>query len=266
MFSIGQDPMRMEATPERVLAVCRMIAKQEMSETDLYAAMTLGQSPDKKLDEVNRSLEVAKTDLGLLSDEDGILRLAVPEEIIASPVSFRRYVASKVFPRTQLTFVLFTKWVISQNERIFSLEKWETLAMTARAEVAALSGMNENAGLGWRFWAAFLGIGYLNGTMILPNMTIRLQDLLAMEYQKNHEFGKPIAAKDFTLWLRSKLPEVDFSDALPLALSAGLRTLHDLQLVHLETRPDTERIPLYYVDADPFNEFSHITVLEGVCA
>ena len=51
---------------------------------------------------------------------------------------------------------------------------------------------------------------------------------------------------------------------LPLALSAGLRTLHELGLIKLETWRDSNRIFLYPVDGDPINDFSHITVTEEV--
>ena len=264
MFMNAPDPMRMEPTPERVLAVCRFIAGRDMSRADLQDAMTLGTSGGKAVPEVTQSLAVAQNELELIQEKDGLLLLAVPEEVIASPASFRRAIAGKVFARKKSTFYLFTKWVISQNERIFSLGKWEALALTARDEVADLSGTNENAGLGWRFWAAFLGIGYLSGTIILPNMKIRLQDVLA-EYGHDYEYDNALAAKDFIRWLSGKLPEVDFQEPIPLALSAGLRTLNDLQLIRLEIRPDTERIPLYYVDGDRFNEFSNISVRKEVC-
>ena len=48
-----------------------------------------------------------------------------------------------------------------------------------------LAALNENAVLGWRFWAAFLGLGYLSGTMIIPNMKLRLEDILATTYTEN---------------------------------------------------------------------------------
>lgn len=60
------------------------------------------------------------------------------------------------------------------------------------------------------------------------------------------------------------MPEVDMSGKLPLAFSAGLRTLHELGLIKLETWRDSNRVFLYSVDGDPINDFSHITVRKEV--
>ena len=51
---------------------------------------------------------------------------------------------------------------------------------------------------------------------------------------------------------------------LPLALSAGLKTLHELGMIELKTWRDSDRVALYHVDGDPINDFSHITVKEAV--
>ena len=50
-----------------------------------------------------------------------------------------------------------------------------------------------------------------------------------------------------------------------MAVSAGLRTLHELDIIKLEARRDTDRIKLYFVDGDPIDEFSHISVREEAC-
>lgn len=102
------------------------------------------------------------------------------------------------------------------------------MAKTCGSEVKELSALNENAVLGWRFWAAFLGLGYLSGTMIIPNMKLRLEDILATTYTEKFRYDETILAQDFMLWLSTKLPEVEIESKLPLALSAGLRTLHEL--------------------------------------
>ena len=138
------------------------------------------------------------------------------------------------------------------------------MAKTCASEISELSQLDENAVLGWRFWATFLGIGYLNRTMFLPNMKLRLQDILASDFNKKLEFGKAIRAMDFMEWLSPRIPEVNIGNRLPLALSAGLRTLHELGLIKLETWPDSERIILFQIDGDPINDFSHITVREEV--
>ncbi len=265
MFKKNPDGMRMEPTPERVLSVCRLVAQKRVTRDEIRDILTLGKVGDKELDEIDKSIVVASEELGVIKMKDNYFELAVSKEIISSTVAFRRFVASKVFAQSDTTFSMFSKWIIDQNDRLFSLEKWEVMAVTSGADNSELSAVDENAVLGWRFWAAFLGLGYLNRTMFLPNMKIRLQDIFATSYPQRFKYGETIRATEFIDWLSSKLPEVSFSNRLPLAVSAGFRTLHELGLIKLETWRDSNRVMLFFVDGDPINDFSHITVSEEVC-
>ena len=262
MFKNHPDPMRMEPTPERVLAVCKMIEKQPMPKDELVQTMTLGgENPD-----VNASITVALEELHSIDQIDGKLKLVAPDAVLESPTSFRKYVSARVFQNQDSTFFRFSKWLIEQNDRIFALGKWEVLATTARSESSSLEGMNENAVLGWRFWAAFLGLGYLSGTILIPNMKIRIQDVLSTEFSKQFAFDQTIRAEDFLSWIASRIQEVDYRKGnLPLAFSAGLRTMNALGLIDLQMQRDTDVIRLYNVDGDPNNAFSHIVVREEVC-
>ena len=264
MFKVNPDGMRMEPTPERVISVCRLIAHKSMTRDEVRSAMTLGSNDEKELDQINKSVNVALEELSIIKAQADNLVLAVDPDVIASPATFRRYVSSRVFAAKDTTFHMFTKWLISQNERIFSLKSWEGMAKTCGSEVKELSALNENAVLGWRFWAAFLGLGYLSGTMIIPNMKLRLEDILATTYTEKFRYDETILAQDFMLWLSTKLPEVEIESKLPLALSAGLRTLHELGLIKLEMWSDSTPIMLYYVDGDPINGFTHISVKEAI--
>lgn len=264
MFKVNPDSMRMEPTPERVLSVCRLIAHESMTRDEVRKAMTLDNNDEKELDQINKSINVALEELSLIKAEADYLILAVDPVVIASPTAFRRYVSSRVFSAKDTTFHIFTKWLINQNERIFSLKSWEGMAKTCGSEMKELSALNENAVLGWRFWAAFLGLGYLSGTMIIPNMKLRLEDILATTYTEKFKYNETILAQDFMLWLSTKMPEVEISGKLPLALSAALRTLHEVGLVKLETWSDSTPVMLYYVDGDPINGFTHISVKEAM--
>ena len=263
MFKTNPDSMRMEPTPERVYALCRMAAYQRMTREELKNALTLGSSNEKANTQINHTLSVAIDELHILRTKDGYLELAADKEILSNPTQFRRFVAHEAFQKSDSTFFLFSKWIIGKNDEIFKMTNWEVMGATCASEVTELSKVNENAVLGWRFWAAYLGLGYLNGTMFLPNMKLRLQDILAMEFASAFQYDETIRATDFIIWLSSRMPEVDCSGKLPLALSAALRTLDELDLIHLETWRDSNRVMLFYVDGDR-NDFSHITVRKGV--
>jgi hypothetical protein len=168
MFKANPDGMRMEPTPERVLSVCRLVAHKSMTREEIRRAMMLGVNDEHELDQINKSINVALEELSIIKAEADKLVLTVEPDIISSAVTFRRFVSKRVFADKDTTYHMFTKWVISQNERIFTMRTWEGMAATCKSESKELSALNENAVLGWRFWAAFLGVGYLSGTMIFP--------------------------------------------------------------------------------------------------
>ena len=128
MFKVNPDGMRMEPTPERVLSVCRLIAHKSMTRDEVRKAMTLGINDEKELDQINKSINVALEELSIIKAQADNLVLAVDPSVIASATAFRRYVSSRVFSAKDTTFHMFTKWLVSQNERIFSLKSWEGMA------------------------------------------------------------------------------------------------------------------------------------------
>ena len=264
MFKTHPDGMLPEPTPERVLAVCNMAAKQPMEKEEMQRLLTMNWKADTDYSIVRASMEVAVDDLGLLQIKDGLICYRADPGIIASPTAFRRYISNKVFSIEDSTFTKFSKWIIALNERLFSLRRWEVMAKTCKEESVDIRNVGENDVLGWRFWAVFLGLGYLSGTMLIPNMKLRVQDILATSFSDRFQYGEAILAKDFIQWITPRLPEADLRDRLPLAMSAGLRTLHELGLIKLESWPDSVRVQLYRIDGDPVNDFSHITVYEEV--
>ena len=139
MFKVNPDGMRMEPTPERVLSVCRLIAYKSMTREEVRKAMTLGLNDEKGVAQINASIDVALKELSLIKAENEILKLAVDPSVIASSTAFRRYVSSRVFSAKDTTFYMFTKWLVSQNERIFSLKTWEGMAKICGSEVKELS-------------------------------------------------------------------------------------------------------------------------------
>ena len=264
MFRKNYDSMRMEPTPERVLAVCRLASQRRMSRDQLKEYLTLGQLGDKEVDTVNRALTVALDELHLVQEKNSVITYVGPDGALKSGKSFRQCASAVIFGAKDSTFVLFSKWLINKNEELFSLNNWETIAATCSKEESELARIDENAVLGWRFWATFLGLGYLSGTMFLPNMKVRLQDLLETSFPQKFPYDEGIRAEEFITWLTPKMPEVDFERTLPLALSSAFRTLQELGLIQLETWQDSKRVNLYHVDAELINDFSHITVSKGV--
>lgn len=265
MFTKHPDNMRMEPTPERVYSICRLICQNSISKDDLKELVSLGKSSisSSSSSTINYSLDVAEKDLDIIRLKDGKYSIAVDPAILNSPQSFRQYVAKKAFSDEDSTFFLFSRWYISKNEDVFALGNWEVQSKVAEREISKLRGIDGNAALGWRFWAAYLGLGYLNETTLIPNMKTRIQDVLATSFNKQFGFSEPVRAMDFISWADPLFPECGLKIGLPLGFSAGLRTLSELGLVTLDIKKDTDKISLYKVESE-INEFSHITVAKEV--
>ena len=120
--------------------------------------------------------------------------------------------------------------------------------------------------LGWRFWASFLGLGYVHGTELIPNMYIRVKDVLATEFSKSFAFDEEIPAAEFFNWLLAKVPEAKMpDDSINLALSSAIRTLRDMKEIDVKALMDAVPMYLYKIPEDNTNQISHIIVKEAVC-
>jgi hypothetical protein len=213
--------------------------------------------------EVSASIRTAE-ELGLIQNKDGVYSIIIPAEILNTYIGFRRYVSDRVFKQNETTFFIVTEWYLSQNEKIFAYDSWEDKAAAAVRD--GISGVGEHDMLGWRLWASFLGEGYLHARTLIPNMKIRLQDVLAARYNQDFSYGKEITAKDFLAWLRINIPEAaQTPDGRPtLGLSNGLRTLRECGLISARAQTDARRFELYPIEGEAFNEISHIEVKEVI--
>lgn len=263
MFNIHKDGMLPDATPERVYSICRMVADKSCSNSVLQKASSLYQEASQTLAEVSASIRVAE-ELGIIQNKDGIYNVIIPPEILNTYVGFRRYVSDRVFKQKDTTFFKVTEWYLSKNEKIFKYDSWEDKAATAVQD--GIENIKENDMLGWRFWASFLGEGYLHAQLLIPNMKVRLQDVLATQFSKSFMFDKEISAKEFLTWLQVIVPEVVLLTDAPLVLgiSNGLRTLSECDLISLRAQMDAQRYRLYSIEGEALNDFSHVTVKEVI--
>ena len=94
MFKSNPDLMRMAPTPERVLAMCRLIAQNPISEKDLREAMSLS-TVDIDAETIRRTLAVAQDELGIITNKDGLLTLTIDDSIISTAAAFRRFISSQ---------------------------------------------------------------------------------------------------------------------------------------------------------------------------
>lgn len=263
MFKTHKDGLRMEPTPERVYAVCKYSAQQRCSRDDLVAALSMFPNVAQNTGDIMAAIHVAE-ELSLLQTKDGSISFIGSKDILVSYIYFRRYVADRVFKQRETTFFKVTEWYISQNEVVFQYDTWEDKAAAIVRD--GIDSINENDFLGWRFWASFLGEGYLHNQILIPNMKVRIQDVLVSKFSETFKLGKIVPAYDFLQWLQIQIPEVSLQpdELVPLGVSSALRTMHELGLITLTAQMDATRVKLYPVEGEAFLDFSHIMVKEEI--
>ena len=264
MFKDYYDNMRPGPTPERVLAICRIVNGGKYSANEIRRICQLKAcdlEDNAPMEEgIGKAISAAE-ELGLISrDSAGIYHFDKSEDVISHHVSFRRFVQNTALSNRSSTFFKVTEWYIAQNEKVFAINKFQDLS--AEIIKAGLDRVDENDVLGWRFWMRFLGIAYQYNKTLIPNMNVRIQDAL-QEVPR----GTEMACAEMVEWIRTNMPEAASScsmNGLSLAVSNGLRTLAEEEKIEIISTPDAAKVGLYYLDGAELNDFSKIRIKEAV--
>lgn len=259
MFKKHYDRMRPGATPERVLSLARMIQQKPMGQMEVAKCCELKDDVQTASEGIRYTLSAAE-ELGLIENQEGKYQFIAEPATIASPEHFRKYVASKVLAKENSTFFKVTQWFVASNKKVLLLSKFADFA--AEIAKAGIDHVDENDVLGWRFWVRFLGIAYQYQTTLIPNMCVRLLDAM-QDLADRQEIG----CGEFLSWLKTNVPEAASScskDGMCLAVSNGLRTLHDLGKIEMVSANDAEKIYLYPLSGVRLNDFSAIVVKEAI--
>ena len=257
MFGIYPDKMPPESTPERVYALFRLVSKRPSTRKNLRSAMVMKDVfGDRHQDVFSKTFKCAD-ELGLISEKDGNVNATVDIEVLGDYVSFRKFVAQRVFNNKETTFFKVTEWYLAKNEKVYSLLNWEKVAAEADRD-----GINirENDMLGWRWWASFLGLGYLHDTILVVNLATRIKDFLE---GKTFPVNQRVSAGLFVESFESVCPEAKSSRngvTLGLGVSNGLRVLEKEGGIELPAQRDAERVNLFPIDGLPQNDFSHVII------
>ena len=86
----------------------------------------------------------------------------------------------------------------------------------------------------WRFWASFLGFGYLQDMFVIPNASVFIKDLInnsELEKGKLYSFSEFI--KELSPRINILMTDND-SRKINYGVSNGLRALHDSGVIKLE--------------------------------
>ena len=103
MFKEHYDHMRPGPTPERVLAICRLLSSNPLTEEEMKDRIYLTKTAATKFADEWDAVKAA-AELGLISFKDNVYTLSVDPSQIATTVAFRRAVATRAFSNKKSTF------------------------------------------------------------------------------------------------------------------------------------------------------------------
>jgi hypothetical protein len=250
------DRLKNTQTPHRVYALCKLVKfNQSLTKEGLRQYL---QPPSlNKNDDVFRNVYDLADKGGLIAKgPDSNITLNLNDQEMESIDSFRLAIAKRTFSNHQLTFCRFTAWYLMRGTMVYS-EKAKDLVAHFEREINVnkdINMYNETNVTGWRTWVCFLGLGFNHNSIVVPNAACRLKDVLEEDQQLGRD--RPMPFKDFMVWLGQHCPELDYGELsrnnrgkavareqqLSLALSAGLRALHDSGKIKLHCGRDARDV------------------------
>lgn len=250
------------AIPERVYTLCKIVEKKAMSTSEVKEKMEpsyLNQKSSYYNDYRN-----AAEELQLITVTDNVLSVAVDASVLKNMDTMRSYINGQLNQFREGQFYKVTKAYFDMGEEILHGEQ-NVANMASLMTLKTGISVDSMAMRAWRFWASYLGFGYLQDMFVIPNADTFLQDIISeAEFEKNKRYS----IAEFLEKLRPHSDIIiDSSNGIKkfsFGVSNGLRTLQDAGAIRMEYILDQEDTwNLYHVDALSANEtVTNITVLK----
>lgn len=257
-----QNKMVTPAIPERVFTLCKIVEKKALTSSEVKDKMEpayLNQTTSYYGDYRN-----AAEELQLITNIDNTISLAVDPDVINSMDSMRYYINGQLDRFREGQFYKVTNGYYSLGEKILHGEQNVANMASVLSQVSGIQ-VDSTAMRAWRFWAAFLGFGYLQDMFVIPNADGFLSDIIKRAgFNRNYKY--PIAE-----FLRKLRPYSDIiidssggERKFSFGVSNGLRTLQDAGFIKMEYIMDQEENwNLYHIDAlNASEKVTNVTVLE----
>ena len=204
-----EDRMKTSAIPERVYSLCQAVKSRSMLESDLRELLEpSGLGGTTKYFGTVRD---AAKQLGLISIKEGNISLAVESKYVYSYDSMREYIICNIDAISDGLFFKVSQEYISMNEQVFRYKGVSEAALVEHMSKMIGFPVYEDDMRAWRFWATYLGLGNLHDMLLLHNMYQYLKAVLVVIKMKK----------------------------INLAMSSGLRALHDEGIIQLSHKLDS---------------------------
>jgi hypothetical protein len=256
-----KERFRTEVTPKRMYALLKLVKLEKYKRSEL-ANYLQPKELNKNQDVFSVVFRFTTQGNVLEIDPDGFIRCKIDSKDLEGIKAFRRKIARLIFSDKDSNFMNYTAWFLAQNEKIFKYKTQQDIANTLKSEFVNLV---EEDLLAWKTWAGFLGIGFLHGSLLVPNLYTRILDCLYTD--EDLPLNIEIKFTEFVKWINKNCPECQqgiSEKSLSLGLSNGIRLLHDNHIIELKYIADSiDKWFLYKVINHDFPEtVSHIIILD----
>lgn len=257
-----KNKMFTPAIPERVYALCKIVEKRPISSSEVKEKMEPGYLEQKS--SYYNDYRNAAEELHLITVTDNVLSLGVDQSILKSMDTMRTYINGQLHQYREGQFYKVTKAYYDMGKDILQGEQ-NVANMASMMSLKTGISIDSTAMRAWRFWASYLGFGYLQEMFVIPNADVFLWDIIKISnFDKNKRY--PVIG-----FLEKLRPYgdiiIDYSNGsktFSFGVSNGLRTLHDAGYIRMESIMDQEDTwNLYHIDELSANEeVTNITVLK----
>lgn len=255
-----KEKMVTTAIPERVYALCKIVEKGAITSNELKDKMEpdfLGNGSVYFNDYKN-----AAEELELIYISDDQIQLAVEANVIKNIENMRRYINSHLEKYNVGQFYKVTNAYFEKDAAIFKEDK--NIANLGPL-FSELTGMPVDAVAmrAWRFWASFLGFGYLQDMFVIPNANVFLYDVISasgLEKKKLYTISEFVNM--ITPMANIIIPDVS-KRRFSYGVSNGLRALQDAGKIKMEHIMDQMDMWALYPLKSYSNDstITHITIL-----
>ena len=233
-----QNKMVTPAIPERVYTLCKIVEKKAMANSEIKDRMEpayLNQTTSYYNEYRN-----AAEELQLITNIDNTISLAVEPRVISNMDTMRYYINGQLDRFRDGQFYKVTNAYYSIGEKILHGEQNVANMASILTQISGIQ-VDSMAMRAWRFWAAYLGFGYLQEMFVIPNADGFLLDIIKRaEFDKNYKY--PIG--DFLRMLRPYsdiiIDPSNTEKQFSYGVSNGLRTLQDSGYIKMEYIMDQE--------------------------
>ena len=252
-----------EAIPVRVFALYKIVtSKKDISRSELQELM----EPRGIYEGSSYFSTILKTatELKLVDVQDNTVVALVSKEQIKTIDDLRSYVISKLENYEEEQFYKCTNAIVNLDEKIYKYSSISDSEMLNYLSERTGQQITAPMARGWRFWAQFLGFGYMNGFVFLPNAYIFVKDVIKLIGLEKREYQMDEFMTIFNQYGRILSGNSQNEKCLNVALSSALRELHENGEIILKYISDQASKWILYPSNDLFNNPVSSIIYKGV--